>query len=165
LFSLIFLFKESVDAMWEGLDGCYDHALQTEDCDTSCVREFYLDSDDTSGFSWFDGPLGGSAYGLDEIEEQIHNECELIKKLAPGTTEVVREQTGPDIENLDSDVCAAVDKGENTWFLVGTKNTATIKQRYSYVIVKIDDKPVIYTRHASVASEAPEGPKKSGRGY
>mmetsp|Transcript_51854 Transcript_51854/g.104063 ORF Transcript_51854/g.104063 Transcript_51854/m.104063 type:complete len:85 (+) Transcript_51854:3-257(+) len=65
--------EDDITELFHGLNACYDHALNNK-CDTSCVREFYLDDETTSGFSWFDGPLGGSAFGVDEIVDQVRNE-------------------------------------------------------------------------------------------
>ena len=153
---------DDITKLFEGLHACYDYALNNK-CDTSCVREFYLDDVDSSGFAWFDGPLGGSAYGIDEIVDQIHNECELILEQVPGTTAIVRDNELEDIENVFEGSCLALDKGENTWNFVGGPKSNSLDQRYSYVMVKPEGKKLqIYTRHASIAAQEPEAPVYSG---
>ena len=153
---------DDITKLFEGLHACYDYALNNK-CDTSCVREFYLDDVDSSGFSWFDGPLGGSAYGIDEIVDQIHNECQLILEQVPGTTEIVRDNTLKNINNIFEGSCIATQKGENTWNFIGGPKSDSLDQRYSYVMVKPKGKKLqIYTRHASIAAPEPEPPVYSG---
>jgi len=155
---------DDITELFDGLNACYDFALNNK-CDTSCVREYYLDDKETSGFTWFALELGGSAYGLDEIVDQIHNECNLFLEQVPGTTAIIRDNQFVNIENILEGSCVALEKGENTWNLVGGPKEDSFDQRFSYVMVKPEGKKLqIFTRHASIAAPEPEAPKYHGMG-
>ena len=125
--------------------------IQSEDCDTSALRDGYIDSEDTTSFDWSAGPLGGTAVGIDTIMEQLTNTCNLLKELAPGFTSIEKEDN---IEELNTRLgrCTMSHRGINTWTLKGGKKDVSIKQRFTYVFIKDSDDEVgsIYLRHASL---------------
>ena len=143
--------KQNINDFWDGYDEGFIEMIQSEDCDSSALRGYYIDSDHTTSFDWLAGALGGTAVGIDTIMEQLTNTCNLLKELAPGFTSIEKED---DIEELNTRLgrCTMAHRGINTWTLKGGEQDVSIKQRFSYVFIKDsdDDWGSIYERHASL---------------
>lgn len=143
--------KQNLHDFWENYEEAYIEVMQSKDCDTSALRDFYIDSEDTTSFDWNAGALGGTAVGIDTIMEQLANTCNLLKELAPGFTSIEKEDN---IEDLVTRLgrCVMTESGINTWTLKGGAEDVQIKQRYTYVVIKDADDTCgsIYQRHASL---------------
>jgi hypothetical protein len=149
---------DKIAKFWREYNLCYESMVVSEDCDSTCIGNFYTEfdaPDPTSSFSWYDGPLGGQAWGNGRIIEQAANECNLFKKLAPGATGITKApQDFPQYGSVSPHTnCEAIEKGSNIWSFTGTKYV--LEQRFSYVLVEVDGKIKIFDRHASVAEKEP----------
>ena len=143
--------KQNLHDFWENYEEAYIEVMQSKDCDTSALRDFYIDSEDTTSFDWTAGALGGTAVGIDTIMEQLTNTCNLLNELAPGFSSIVKEDN---IEELNTRLgrCVMTQSGINTWTLKGGAEDVQIKQRFTYVMIKDSDdkRGSIYQRHASL---------------